>query len=529
MTRFIAWATAILVFAISPSALGWTFPINVPYHLVNGFWSCSNKCYHLGQDIVPDSNPVGTEVHAICSGRVVEAVFRPLPPGNYGGRVLVQCQIENEPIVVLYGHLQQQLLVHTGDQVNEGDIIGKLGTSQENGGSTPHLHIGTHRGAYRSSTECDIWSYGGYTATTSITPSNPCYCNIMDNWFDPMELMGLREKELRIVRNTSGPDFGYPNYTNFIWNMAAEGGRGAPITATLLITNPGSNLEYPFVMGYSPRSVNPFWFEYVKKLQTEGLYTFRYRLETCAESVEDTTARVGPNVTSTCLISSEEICDNRDNDCNGRVDDGLASRCHNECGNVGTMSCTTGMWSPCNASPCLPPPACTPATCASLGKQCGTWGNGCGNTLNCGQCSSPPPPSCVPSTELCNNQDDNCNGQVDESVTQSCSNSCGNVGMQYCTRGSWSACNAQACPPPPPACTPATCASLGKQCGSWNNGCGNTMNCGGCTSPDTCNDGRCSYTPTAEQCGGEGISCCRGNGWCAPGLYCDTSSNLCRR
>jgi hypothetical protein len=33
-------------------------------------------------------------------------------------------------------------------------------------------------------------------------------------------------------------------------------------------------------------------------------------------------------------------------------------------------------------------PSCTPATCQSLGKQCGTWPDGCGGTLNCGTCPS---------------------------------------------------------------------------------------------------------------------------------------------
>jgi hypothetical protein len=33
-------------------------------------------------------------------------------------------------------------------------------------------------------------------------------------------------------------------------------------------------------------------------------------------------------------------------------------------------------------------PSYTPATCQSLGKQCGTWSDGCGGTLNCGSCQS---------------------------------------------------------------------------------------------------------------------------------------------
>jgi hypothetical protein len=46
-------------------------------------------------------------------------------------------------------------------------------------------------------------------------------------------------------------------------------------------------------------------------------------------------------------------------------------------------------------------------------------------------------------------------------------------------------------------CTPATCASLGDNCGSPSNGCGGTLSCGTCTSPQTCGGGGTSYV-----CGG---------------------------
>jgi len=37
----------------------------------------------------------------------------------------------------------------------------------------------------------------------------------------------------------------------------------------------------------------------------------------------------------------------------------------------------------------IPPPMCTPATCASLGAACGMTADGCGNLLNCGPCVIP--------------------------------------------------------------------------------------------------------------------------------------------
>jgi len=49
-----------------------------------------------------------------------------------------------------------------------------------------------------------------------------------------------------------------------------------------------------------------------------------------------------------------------------------------------------------------PPPRCVPYTCASLGVSCGSYGNGCGGTLNCGSCE--PDPLCVSKPTLCQMQ-----------------------------------------------------------------------------------------------------------------------------
>ncbi len=48
-------------------------------------------------------------------------------------------------------------------------------------------------------------------------------------------------------------------------------------------------------------------------------------------------------------------------------------------------------------------------------------------------------------------------------------------------------------------CTPATCSSLGKNCGTWPNNCGGTLNCGTCPSGQTCQNGQCRLV-TAGLC-----------------------------
>lgn len=87
------------------------------------------------------------------------------------------------------------------------------------------------------------------------------------------------------------------------------------------------------------------------------------------------------------------------------------------------------------------PATCVPKTCLQLGKQCGSYDDGCDGTVSCGTCS----------TGTCNTA----------------------VGQCQVT------------------CTPKTCSQLGKQCGTVSNGCpGETVNCGVC-STGNCVDNQC--------------------------------------
>ena len=68
-------------------------------------------------------------------------------------------------------------------------------------------------------------------------------------------------------------------------------------------------------------------------------------------------------------------------------------------------------------------------------------------------------------------------------------------------------------------CTPTTCAAQGKNCGSISNGCGGTLSCGNCTSPQTCGGGG-----TANVCGG---GSCTPTTCAAQGKNCGSISNGC--
>ncbi|MFO0572498.1 MAG: hypothetical protein U1A78_00725 [Polyangia bacterium] len=107
---------------------------------------------------------------------------------------------------------------------------------------------------------------------------------------------------------------------------------------------------------------------------------------------------------------------------------------------------------------------CTPLTCAQLGSNCGSTGDGCGGTIDCGTC---------PSGQACGA------GGV--------AGRCGST-----------------------TCTPRTCAQAGATCGFVGDGCGGIINynggtgpgCGTCTSPMICGGGG-----TANVCGTPNAMC----------------------
>lgn len=126
---------------------------------------------------------------------------------------------------------------------------------------------------------------------------------------------------------------------------------------------------------------------------------------------------------------SQEICDNQDNDCNGQIDDGLSRNCY-------TGSPNTNGVGPCRG-----------------GKQiciAGNWGTCQGEVLPAAQ-------------ETCgNNIDDNCNGTIDEGCGSTCTTgqtqpcytgppntrNVGNCreGVQQCVNGSWTVCQGETLP-----------------------------------------------------------------------------------
>jgi DMSO/TMAO reductase YedYZ heme-binding membrane subunit len=120
---------------------------------------------------------------------------------------------------------------------------------------------------------------------------------------------------------------------------------------------------------------------------------------------------------------------------------------------TGTLICTSPQT--CINNAC----SCTPTTCAAQGKNCGSISNGCGGTLNCGTCTSPQTcggggtanvcgSSCTPSTEICDNLDNDCDLNTDEGCDDDNDNYCDST----MTRSG----------------TPTTCTSVGGDCNDAN-------------------------------------------------------------
>jgi len=179
---------------------------------------------------------------------------------------------------------------------------------------------------------------------------------------------------------------------------------------------------------------------------------------------------------------------------------------------------------------------CEPKTCDQLGKNCGTWDDGCEGTVNCGTCSGTAYPtqcsygeckddersvwncasghcnySCVEDSNCCTSHSykacsagsvwwyDSCNNR--EERFDNCTTkpeTCDYGSCDSDERSNWF-CSAAQCvydcnyDASCDACVPDTCSDLGKECGTWDDGCGGTIICGDCSEKSTECGGVCEF------------------------------------
>lgn len=104
--------------------------------------------YHTGVDFetFPEELSADVPVRAVCSGKLKLKKY----VSGYGGVVVEQCLLDNEPITVIYGHLKlSSITINIEDDIKIGDTLGILGVaySAETDGERKHLHLGFHRGS----------------------------------------------------------------------------------------------------------------------------------------------------------------------------------------------------------------------------------------------------------------------------------------------------------------------------------------------------------------------------------------------
>ena|GEM_PF-2124210 len=208
-----------------------------------------------------------------------------------------------------------------------------------------------------------------------------------------------------------------------------------------------------------------------------------------------------------CCIPSQEICDSVDNDCDGEVDEGVK----NACG--GCSALKYKLYEACSL--------------------CGEWQCDGKDNMIC----LDKPNCCIPSQEICNGKDDNCNGQIDEGVKNNCGGctqlnhqpyeACGPCGVWMCEGKDTINCivkigciESQPPPPSPPPTPPPSSknacggdSSLGNQPGTSCGNCG-TWQCSGqnsvsCSSSGTCIPGTtssmsCQLTQSGSLCPAKG-------------------------
>ncbi len=97
------------------------------------------RTVHVGLDL---GGPVGTPVYAFFGGIVHASGFNS-KLGDYGHTIVTKHRIDGQDIWALFGHLDAESTasLRPGDSIISGQLIGRFGTENENGGWPPHVHI----------------------------------------------------------------------------------------------------------------------------------------------------------------------------------------------------------------------------------------------------------------------------------------------------------------------------------------------------------------------------------------------------
>ncbi len=237
----------------------------------------------------------------------------------------------------------------------------------------------------------------------------------------------------------------------------------------------------------------------------------------CSTGTE--TCSGGDWINCDAVTETGEQCNNQDDDCDGLTDEGLTQDCGTDEGECesGTETCSAGLWVGCDAETETGELCdnrdndCDGTTDEDLTRQCGTNVGECSvGTETCNGGSWEDCDAVTATGEQCNNQDDDCDGLTDEGLTQDCGTDEGECesGTETCSAGLWVGCDAETetgelCDNRDNDCDGTTDEDLTRQCGT---------NVGECSvGTETCNGGfweDCdAVTGTGEQCDNQDDDC----------------------
>ena len=96
---------------------------------------------HMGIDL---GAPINTPVMSFAKGTIHSFGYNEAP-GDYGNVVVLQYELGGLHLWALYGHLASRSIssdrLKVGQTIEAGEVVGWIGSSEENGGWKPHVHF----------------------------------------------------------------------------------------------------------------------------------------------------------------------------------------------------------------------------------------------------------------------------------------------------------------------------------------------------------------------------------------------------
>ena len=109
------------------------------YQDKDNFADSQHRTLHIGIDL---GVAAASEIYAPLDG-TIHSIANHQGDGDYGPTIILRHQLNGITFFTLYGHLTTaSLLLHqVGDEIQGGEQFASVGTTQENGGWAPHLHL----------------------------------------------------------------------------------------------------------------------------------------------------------------------------------------------------------------------------------------------------------------------------------------------------------------------------------------------------------------------------------------------------